>query len=254
MINGEITILFLLQSFREKNCTLPSHTAPQELLSIATFTENEEQLTGDESKTLEKDDRETRIGEKRSASVIEDEDIAKKARIEDGSEGEAGNAEETEDEQISRRQEDENGKKKKRKRKRRGRREETYALDLGLQIMAKKDWKQLRNKYLQLQRNKMKELKQHLRKARWNQWGGGSDRSKDKMEVEQAEEIKEKIETGTETAGVSGSKPKFSFTPGVIVKMHLDEPCSNPKSLKVAYFQTYFTLNSNNNNNNNGIC
>ncbi|XP_043286533.1 la-related protein 7 [Venturia canescens] len=231
-----------LKAFEEKHCTLPSHTAPNELLSITTFTDDNpsSEATPMEESSLE--NTEATISQKRkgvSEDISEeDESSSKKARI-DASEGKS-NKEDKQKEKDSEKsdaaqstscvsQDDEEkekiteGKerKKKRKRKRRSRGEQMDAADLGLQIMAKRDWKQLRNKYLQLQRNKMKQLKQHLHKARWNQWG-----SSNRIEGEEVEKksTKEKSEVST---------PKFVFTPGVIVKIELEEPCSNPKNFKL---------------------
>lgn len=112
-------------------------------------------------------------------------------------------------------------KKKKRKRKRKSRIDEDSISNIGLQIMAKKHWKYLRNKYLELQRSKMKQLKQHLKKTR-NQWYNYDRTKSDKEDTEE----KEKISTTDKT-------PRLSFIPGVIVKIELNEPCTDPRSLKV---------------------
>ncbi|KAG7207401.1 hypothetical protein KM043_009053 [Ampulex compressa] len=112
--------------------------------------------------------------------------------------------------------------KKKRKRKRRNKIEDV-SYNVGFQIMAKKDWKHLRNKYLELQRSKMKQLKQYLRKTRWSQW---PNYDKNKMEKEENEE-KEKQSKQDNT-----NNCRFTFTPGVIVKIEMDEPCVDPKSFK----------------------
>lgn len=114
-------------------------------------------------------------------------------------------------------------KKKKRKRKRRSRTEEdTYAA--GFQIMTKRDWKVLRNKYLTLQRTKMKQLKQHLRKTRWNQW---SNYEKNKPEKEDCDETEKLPKQENATTA------RYTFTPGVIVKIDMDKPCTDTKSFKV---------------------
>lgn len=243
----------ILQAFEEKHCTLPSHTAPQELLSITTFAEDNpsSKAISMEESSLEKN--RANLVQKRKVTneniPTEEESSSKKARVDEAEEiCEKGDEEEEEscekldvapstncvsqDEEEKEKTKDGEERKKKRKRKRRSRGEQMDAADLGLQIMAKKDWKQLRNKYLHLQRNKMKQLKQHLHKARWNQWGGN------RMETEEVEtkSTKEKCEV---------SVPKFVFTPGVIVKIDLEKPCANPKSFKVcnALFFHSFTTN-----------
>lgn len=87
---------------------------------------------------------------------------------------------------------------------------------MGMQVMAKKDWKRLRNKYLDLQRAKMKQLKQHLRKVKWNQWG-----DRNRMETDAVDDTK-KVNPAS----------KLEYSPGLIVKVELNEPCVDPKSFK----------------------
>ncbi|OAD53835.1 La-related protein 7 [Eufriesea mexicana] len=115
-------------------------------------------------------------------------------------------------------------KKKKRKKRKKRSKLEDFSYNIGLQVMAKKDWKYLRNKYLELQKSKMKQLKQHLKKTRWNQW---SNYEKNKPEREENDEkIKMSKQNVTTTC-------RFSFTPGVIVKIEMDKPCIDSKSLKM---------------------
>ncbi|KOC60892.1 La-related protein 7 [Habropoda laboriosa] len=115
-------------------------------------------------------------------------------------------------------QENTNEKKKKRKNRKKRSKMEDFSYCMGLQVMAKKDWKYLRNKYLELQRSKMKQLKQHLRKTRWNQW---SNYEKNKPEKEENDEKD------------NPTTCRFSFTPGVIVKIEMDKPCTDPKGFKI---------------------
>lgn len=113
-------------------------------------------------------------------------------------------------------------KKKKKKRKRNNHNHEVIkAANLGLQVMGKKSWKKLRNKYLELQRAKMKQLKQHMRNARWNQWG-----EKNKMECEIEENAINKKDNPASN---------LEFTPGVIVKVELNQACIDPKGFKVKF-------------------
>lgn len=88
--------------------------------------------------------------------------------------------------------------------------------------MSKKSWKKLRNKYLELQRAKMKQLKQHMRNARWNQWG-----EKNKMEYECEE---------NPVCKKDNAASNLEFIPGVIVKVELSQACVDPKGFKVKYF------------------
>ncbi|XP_076249186.1 la related protein 7 [Calliopsis andreniformis] len=290
-----------MKAFQKKGCVLPSHTAPNELLSITTFDNAEkdvtllgrkkdpseeehtadkelenvkpdtdsnlenreegEQVTADNSEIQENKNKDTRKRLRIDSEHLETADTEnqvdaemvkkKKSRLStDVSNNETKHANEKEEntskklikgkesvpsseeivdngnkseERMTEEEDDTNEKKKKRKRKRRSKTEDvTYSL--GLQVMTKKDWKHLRNKYLELQRSKMKQLKQHLRKTKWNQW---SNYEKNKTEKEENDE-KEKT-----TKQDSANVPRFSFVPGVIVKIEMDKPCSDPKGLKM---------------------
>lgn len=79
------------------------------------------------------------------------------------------------------------------------------------------DWKKLRNKYLEEQRKRMHEVKQQLRQV--NIYKSGEN------EVENLEMQIEKKETSSEC--------RVQFTPGVIVKLQLEQPVSNVKHFKV---------------------
>lgn len=299
-------IIYILQAFQKKGCVLPSHTAPDELLSITTFDDAEKDVTlmGKQNKSnpqraqkhkaddeeVDEPDEDTRSEnrekeeiqqdkvkiktEKRKYSDSEvtetidtgnhvDTEIVKTKRSKystDVSNNEAEQIKEenapkkvkreknvsvneealdngiknkemvTEDSVMVSTEEEENAneKKKKRKRKRRSKTEDA-SYNLGLQVMAKRDWKHLRNKYLELQRSKMKQLKQHLRKTKWNQWPNYEKMKTDK------EENDEKEKTCKQDSDSKTNTPRFSFTPGVIVKIEMDKPCTDPKGLKVCY-------------------
>ncbi|XP_076162591.1 la related protein 7 [Ptiloglossa arizonensis] len=119
-------------------------------------------------------------------------------------------------------EEQDSEKKKKRKRKRRSKTEDV-GYSMQLQVMTKKDWKQLRNKYLELQRSKMKQLKQHLKK-RWNQWSNYEKNKPEKEENDEKENTSKQDNANTH---------HFSFTPGVIVKIETDKPSTDPKGFKM---------------------
>lgn len=126
-------------------------------------------------------------------------------------------------------QENTNEKKKKRKKRKKQSKLEDFSYSIGLQIMAKKDWKCLRNKYLELQRSKMKQLKQHLRKTRWNQWSNYEKNKPERVENDEKDTTRKQN---------SISACRFSFTSGVIVKIEMDKPCTDPKSLKVYIYMS----------------
>lgn len=130
--------------------------------------------------------------------------------------------------------------KKKKKRKRNKSKEDDICNLLGLQVMAKPDWKRLRNKYLDLQRSKMSLLKQHLRKTemergeimtkkKWNN---------DKIEQDCENRLKDEKENETEVMDVEEpSYGRLTYTPGVIVKIEMDEPCTDPQRFKVFIYK-----------------
>ncbi|XP_046436699.1 la-related protein 7 [Neodiprion fabricii] len=121
---------------------------------------------------------------------------------------------------------DEGDQKKKRRRKRHNRAEKVDTADIGMQIMAKKDWKVLRNKYLELQRKKMKSLKTHLKRARWNQWSNYE-------KFREGDKLKATKDESADQQKADQSTQRFVFTPGVIVKVEMDEPCTDPKNFKM---------------------
>lgn len=289
-----------IKSFQKKGCVLPSHTSPNELLSITTFDDVEKDVTlagkplnfntnngfamkvavpasedntessncGKEEpdvaaeKISESDENKEKIKAKKrkhqsteessaeTSSAEKDVPTSKKKKAQD-CDGDTNNElicsndqkneSTTKDEQTSNEnintedtgtainsvnEEQENAtddKKKKRKRKRRSKIEDVGD-SMGLQVMTKRDWKHLRNKYLELQRSKMKQLKQHLKKTRWNQW---SNYERNKFEKEENDE-KEKT-----AKDENASANRFSFAPGVIVKIEMQKPCTDPKSFKM---------------------
>ncbi|XP_054001194.1 la-related protein 7 [Hylaeus anthracinus] len=153
---------------------------------------------------------------KRSVSVNKEE------TLDNGDDGEQMM---TEDSAVATVEEQEDVREKKKKRKRTKRtKTEDIRYNVQLQVMAKRDWKYLRNKYLELQKSKMKQLKQHLRKTRWNRW---SNYDKSRLEKEENEE--------TEKMSIqdSESTSRFSFSPGVIIKIQMDKPCTDPKDFKL---------------------
>lgn len=74
-----------------------------------------------------------------------------------------------------------------------------------------------------MQRDKMKQLKQYLNRTKYSQ--------------QNYEENNPKIDVPQKEAQVQ----KLQFTPNVIVKVSLTEPCSEPKKLKV-YYSTAYTV------------
>lgn len=125
-------------------------------------------------------------------------------------------------------------KKKKNRKKRSKIQDNDICSKIGLQIMAKSDWKRLRNRYLDLQRYKMSQLKVHLKKAEVERGGimtkngyhdktGQNNISHDKSRCENDNEKLEKVE----------SCGRVNYAPGIIVKIEMDEPCTDLQSFKV---------------------
>ncbi|XP_067008323.2 la-related protein 7 [Anabrus simplex] len=115
-------------------------------------------------------------------------------------------------------------KKKNRKRKKKNKKDkpETDGTKIGLRILSKREWKRLRNKYLELQRKKMKAFKQYLARSRWAQIKQDSSQgSGDNVEVE--DDAKN---------GVPESQARTVFTPGVIVHCQLNTPVDDVKKFK----------------------
>ncbi|XP_078050374.1 la related protein 7 [Augochlora pura] len=309
-----------LKAFQEKGCVLPSHTAPDELLSITTFDDAEKDVTmkgrqnkphetkrytdntvnvdesicaKTEDKTLEDDEGNVTVDHTLELHETKDQKKGRKRKHQSTESPVVGKAENETDNEVSKpkrkfesstdmqldevkqsnetqndvivdstlkksnkrnrsgslnkellensnddkkmvsednmvattgEQEDTNEKKKKKKRKRSSKTEDIGA-SMVLQVMAKKEWKYLRNKYLELQKSKMKQLKQHLRKPRWNQW---PNYEKNKPEKEETIE-KEKTNKQDNAANTC----RLPFTEGVIVRIEMDKPCTDPKGFKM---------------------
>lgn len=118
-------------------------------------------------------------------------------------------------------QDDENDmegdKKKKRKRKKKHKKEKLNIAYLGLHIMSKIEWKKLRNKYLDMQKRKMKSLKNHLAYAKWEY-----------KHRQNAARTDDEIKTNEKTE----ETPTSSVTPGVIIKVTLEHPVIDVKTVK----------------------
>lgn len=76
----------------------------------------------------------------------------------------------------------------------------------------------MRNRYLDLQRKKMKEFKQYLYRNRYSQKSDNGMKKQDNLETEMNESPVTKLE----------------FQPGLIAKLKLSEPCEDAKKLKVS--------------------
>ncbi|KAJ8974616.1 hypothetical protein NQ317_019361 [Molorchus minor] len=225
-----------LAYFENIGCKMPANTSPEKLRSILTFesdnltTHSDENDKNNETRKLsiEEPERDKRVktksnvendspgdaGKKKITEVdlgeLESNKVIRTANIEmEDSENEKKNVKQekktTFDTDID---DTENKKKKKHKKDKR----RSYLKELGLQVLSKKEWKKMRNQYLDLQKKKMKEFKHYLQKH---------NKKFDKVK-----------KTAKEQNTVEEAVPKLEFTPGVIVKIKLPEPCVDMKKLK----------------------
>nr|CAI5841366.1 unnamed protein product [Callosobruchus analis] len=187
-----------LEYFESIGCRMPADTEPDKLVSIQTFEESEN-MEATQNRTEESKDS---IESKKRKIDEEDETNVKKIKTEADSVKEKLDG--TEDKAEI--EEDKKDGKKKRNTKRIKRR--TISKRWACRI----EWKKMRNRYLNLQRKKMKELKQYLHKQSYK------DRKENHIE---------------EHASKKDSKNIVDFVPGVIVKMVLPEPCLDAKEVKI---------------------
>ncbi|EZA52284.1 La-related protein [Ooceraea biroi] len=123
--------------------------------------------------------------------------------------------------------EGENEGKKKKRRRNRNKIQQDVICNIGLQVMAKPDWKRLRNRYLELQRSKMRLLKQHLKKA---EVGRGEIIIKNRPNYDKFKREKDNEKTNEVEKSIYGC---VNYAPGIIIKIEMDEPCTNPRSFKI---------------------
>ncbi|XP_044013543.1 la-related protein 7-like [Aphidius gifuensis] len=248
-----------LKEFTDQNCTLPSQIAPHDLMSIKTFSDDDQSTNN----TVVKIETSQEVAASSSSSTstttkrpldngADTEDDCKpseikKARLmndDDNDDGYVDEEEETTNEVVtqSKDQDEDKKKQKKKNRKRRDRNEQPYIEDYGLRIMSKTDWRILRNKYLNMQRERMKQLKQDLKKTRMSPYSYDQRDATSTSSVAVAtSDVPRPTPRPRPPATDDGSlkkpkqelQPKFTFTEGLIVKIELDEHhCTDAKSLK----------------------
>jgi len=103
----------------------------------------------------------------------------------------------------------------------------------GLQVASKKAWKSFRNTYLDLQRFKMSQLKSHLRKAEIERGGIVKDgKLKQIHNTLHIDKLKHESDNG-ELDKEKKSCVRINYAPGIIVKIEMDEPCTDVQSFKM---------------------
>ncbi|CAG9763148.1 unnamed protein product [Ceutorhynchus assimilis] len=218
---------------------IPTAKGPEELQSILTFEGEQQELFVEEEEgkintdvTKEEEEKintvtkqekidtvveEKNTTSKRKLSIEEPDKETKKQKLTDETVEESetskrkldSSPEETDSKKLKLETTEVKKKKHKKKDKRKN-----YFKELGMQVLSKKEWKRLRNQYLQLQRKKMKEFKQYLYKQKYGP-----------KEFEEEPIIAEPI--------------KLNYIPGVIVKLKLLEPCNDVKKLKTEVKTTF---------------
>lgn len=127
------------------------------------------------------------------------------------------------------------GKKSKKKKRKRNKKGKEVIDSIYLRVMSKEDWKKLRNKYLNTQRENMKLLKmqlqdrhhqQHQFRKRPGEWNVERDSNCD---VEQ--DTSQETTVRKNSAQIDHSlKPQF--TPNSVIKISFEEPPQDPKKLR----------------------
>lgn len=115
-------------------------------------------------------------------------------------------------------------KKKKKNRKKKKRPKEYEIFAHGMVVLSKKEWKRLRNKYLNMQRVNMRKVKQQVLEARFMRRQThyppyGLDHGRDE-------------EMRPPPPPVDAPKPRVTFVPGVIVCVKFNEPMVDLKAFK----------------------
>ncbi|KAK3931541.1 La-related protein 7 [Frankliniella fusca] len=115
-------------------------------------------------------------------------------------------------------------KKKKKNRKKKKRPKEFEIFAQGMVVLSKKEWKRLRNKYLNMQRVNMRKVKQQVLEARFMRRQPhcppyGLDHGRDE-------------EMRPPPPPVDAPKPRVTFVPGVIVCVKFNEPMVDLKAFK----------------------
>ncbi|XP_039443906.1 la-related protein 7 [Culex pipiens pallens] len=231
-------------------------TEPEKLLSISSFgKEKEEEAKKEKEEAIAKPD-DGKPAEEQDAKEESVEPPAKRVKKceDDTSDGEptkdSGN-EESHSEVEGDKKDGEEGDKKKRRRRRgpSGVKKEIQQDDkvYELKIMSKKEWRRLRNKYLNLQRVEAKKLKKlfatsnnkvanKVQQSRTPNQTAGSKTVKSSPRVnfygaltdeEAAAEV-----TKFEEHDQQNKQPLFSFEPGLIVNIRFRVPCANVKDFK----------------------
>ncbi|KAI4469391.1 lupus la protein-related [Holotrichia oblita] len=200
-----------LNYFESIGCRMSALIAPDTLCSIVTYEGNKtsEIVDGDKDVSNADDDDEEDVesSKKRRHSKEESDENRKKIKVDNlavdvENVGESVTSDDYEE----------------KKRKKHKKMKKKQLRELGMQVLSKLEWKKIRNRYLDNQKAKMKQLKQFLHRKRFTTHAETKQKSVNGME------------TDTNTTGKE--KQEIAFVPGVIVKIQLSESYCDIKKIK----------------------
>lgn len=227
----------------------------ENLLSIATHDKDQDEKVDEK---MDVDSKDAEKSEENLEAAETDEPPAKKLKVAEDdenpeeSENEASKASEKETEDEGEKVEDDEGDKKKKKNRKHKKKPKSNSLVdehvLAMKIMRKKDWKKMRNEYLNLERQKAKEIKKVLRDS-YNKRNISKIQESQKfspLNTAQSPRInfygspndrEDRFEATSESLDANQTSGGLNFIPGVIVNIKFREPCSDFKELKKEFKQ-----------------
>lgn len=251
-----------LEAFGALDCKIPPTTDPAELQSIKTFEDDAgQQMAGESHVESSSDDpsadKESDGGKSMEVPAEEGENIKKrkldsaseetneKKRKKSKEEGKCDDTAEQGEKEMEASEsepqpgtdggeEPSSGEKKKKKKRKRKKKEKEVIDSIYLRVMSKEDWKKLRNKYLNMQRENMKLLKMQMRERYHKQhfWGhnaGWNNERDHNHDIEQHNAQEATVVSGRLEKDQS-LKPQF--TPNSVIKISFEEPPHDPKKLR----------------------
>ncbi|XP_042887901.1 la-related protein 7-like [Penaeus japonicus] len=242
-----------LESFGAEKCRIPTDIDPAQLQSIKNFEQNSEPINSANEAVPDKtsDGNKTVPDELEDANNVMEDNVNVKRKRTDSEEG--CEAEQSDPKKIkpvegdlsdtskdgggiSASEEQGTGekksKKKKRKRSKKVKGDEIESIYL--KVMSKKEWKTLRNKYLNMQRENMRNLKQKVREIRDQRQSMYSNYRYENpnMATESSAPFQKHYNDKSEEQGNKNKSTKPDYIPNAIIKISFEEPPQDPKKLR----------------------